>query len=178
MKKIFTLLILLLSTFIFSQEFIMTNDNYKLKADNSKDYIVVEIPEKTKEELFIMSKKYLNFNYKGIKNDGYNEVENEQIIIDILSRDYRKIWINLQGGNLWKVSNRYEFNFKDGKLMIRPYFSHFSNTENNSIAKITVLYDSRGEVRKENIMSFVEALANNFIRNFKKGIEEYKSNDW
>lgn len=178
MKKIFIFLAILSAAITYSQEFVMSLDNYKAKDDAAKDYIVLDFPGTDKEHLFSMTKKYLIANYKGIKNDGYNEVPNEQIVLDVLSRDYRRIWINLHGGNLWKVSNRYEFNFKDNKLMIRPSFNNFANTENDTTAKITVLYNSRGEIRRQDIISFVEALANTFVRDFKKGIEEYKSNDW
>ncbi|WP_300685469.1 hypothetical protein [Chryseobacterium sp.] len=178
MKRVFLISAILFSSFIYSQEFIITYENYKSKEDPSKDYIILEYPGKAKEELYKMTKKYINSKYIGSKDYSFSEVEDEQIVIDVLSRDYRRIWINLSGGNLWKVSNRYEFNFKDGKLMIRPSFSNFTNTENNSKAGIGIMYNSSGQLKKENIAAFTEALANTFVRDFKKGLEENKSNDW
>lgn len=160
MKKIFLLFALISNILLFSQEFRLTENNFVSKHDSSKNYIVIDFPSTNKDQLFQKAKKYITSTYKGLKNDGYNEVLNEQIVLDVVSTSYKKMWINMQGSNLWKASNRYEINFKDDKIMIRPSFSHFENTMNNSIANIGVLFNSSGEIRK------------------KEGIEENKSNDW
>lgn len=178
MKKTITLLVLLLSVFVFSQEFVLTENNLKSKENVEKDYIVLDYPDKSKNDLFYLVKKYFTTSYKGIKEDGYNEVLNEQIVSDILSSSSRTMFINIKGSNIWKASIRYEINFKDNKIMIRPSFSHFSNTMNSSTATIGVLFNSSGKIRKEKGVYFVEDLVNTFIRDLKKGIDENKSNDW
>lgn len=178
MRKIFLLIVFTLSSVAFSQEFRLTENNFVSKDDSSKNYIVIDFPNTNKDQLFQKAKKYITSTYKGLKHDGYNEVLNEQIVLDVVSNSYKKMWINMQGSNLWKASNRYEINFKDNKIMIRPSFSHFENTMNNSTANIGVLFNSSGEIRKKEGFYFVEDLANTFVRDFKKGIEENKSNDW
>lgn len=178
MRKLIFTAFLFFSIKGFSQEFIMTYNNYVSKEDTTKNYIILEYPGKTKEELYKLTTKYIFSNYSGSKNHSFSNVENEQIVIDVLSRDYRRMWINLSGGNLWKVSNRYEFNFKDGKIKFTPSFSSFSNTENSSTASYKILFNSKGEPKKDGVIYFTEALVNNFVRDFKKGIEENKSEDW
>lgn len=183
MKKGITIIMLVLSTFVLSQQFVITKDNYKTKNDLTKndltkDYVVLDFPGIKKDDLFTMAKKYIVANYKGLKNDGYNEVQNEQIVLDVISQSSLKIWINLQGSNLWKLSNRYEINFKDEKLMIRPSFNHFSNTANNSTANYTVMFNSRGEISKDKAAWFVESITNNWIRDFKSEMPLNKSDNW
>lgn len=178
MKKLIITLFFLSGIKVFTQEFQLTDNNLKQRNDPTKDYIVLDMQGKNKSELFLNAKKYILSQYKGIKNDGYNEIENEQIILDVLSQSARTMWINIQGSNIWKASNRYEINFKDGKIMIRPIFSYFLNTENSSRASIGVLFDSRGKPRKEKGIYFVEDLTNTFIKDFEKGMRENKSNDW
>lgn len=178
MKKAFVFFTILSATLAFSQEFILTEDNYKLKDDNSKNYTVLDFPGKNKEELFILTKKYISSNYRSVENEEYKEVVNEQIISDITSLTSRTIFISKKGPNIWRVVNSYEINFKDFKIMIRPTFLHLVNTDNNTKTTIGSFYDSRGILRLQNATYFVDAFTNTFVRNLKKEILDGKTSDW
>lgn len=178
MKKIFIIFSLFLSPFIFSQTFNLTENNYKLKDDNSKDFIVMSFPGKNKEELFILAKKYISSNYKDLKSEQYREVNNEQIILDVLSQSSRTIFINKKEPNVWRTFNRYEINFKDDKLMIRPTFLNLTNAENNSIITIGNFFNGSGFIRMPNAIEFNEAFTDTFVRNFKDGVQENKTQEW
>ncbi|WP_326983876.1 hypothetical protein VUJ46_04875 [Chryseobacterium sp. MYb264] len=178
MRKIFLLIVLLLANFAFSQEFILTEANYKLKEDNTKNYVVIDFQGHKKEYLFKIVKENVNKLYKELLNEQYVELENEQIVLNIMSQTSRTIFINREGPNVWRVVNRYEINFKDGKIMIRPSFVNLRNTDNNNVATIGNFFNSRGIVRFQNAVMFAEAFTNTFIKNFKKDLVENKNNDW
>lgn len=138
----------------------------------------MEIPNKSQSELFKKAKIYITGKYKGIKNDGFNEVEPEQIVLDVSGSNEKTIIINLSGANVWSVSNRYELNFKDGKIMIKPIFRELTNTiERNSTVQISSLFNKKGEPRKEKAISFADSETNSFVADFIKGMEGESSND-
>ena len=58
MKKI-TFLFILISGFMFSQEFKITPENYKNKNDETKNFVVLEFENKPKDELFKKVKSYI-----------------------------------------------------------------------------------------------------------------------
>lgn len=178
MKKVFIFFTILLASLTFSQEFILTENNYKLKDDNSKNYVVIDFPGKTKSELFSSIKKYITDEYKESLDKNYKELENEQIIFDALSQSSRTIFINKKGANVWKVLNRYEINFKDNKIMIRPTFINLTNTDNSNTTSLGAFFNSRGILRLENASYFTEAYANTFVKNLSKAVVEKKDNDW
>lgn len=182
MKKIYIFSALILTS-IFSvkaQEFKLTADNLKEKLVLEKNFYVLDVPGKTQSELFKKTKIYLTGKYKGIKNDGYNEVEPDQIVLDVNGTNTKVIIINFAGANVWVVSNRYELNFKDGKIMIKPSFSELTNTiERGSTAGLSALFNKKGEPKKEKAIAFVEIETNTFIQELIKGIKSDKtSSEW
>ena len=179
MKKIIILSAIILTNLTFAQEFKLTSENFKEKSNPEKNYYVIELPGKPQNELFKKAKIYITGKYKGIKNDGYNEVESEQIVLDVNGSNEKTIIINLSGANVWSVSNRYELNFKDGKIMIKPIFRELSNTiERNSTAGISSLFNKKGEPRKEKAIAFVESETNDFVTNFINGMKNETSSEW
>ena len=179
MKKIIFLSAFLLANLTFAQEFKLPAENFKEKTNPEKNYYVLEVPGKTQVELFKKAKIYITGKYKGVKNDGYNEVEPEQNVMDVNGSNEKTIIINLAGANVWSVSNRYELNFKDGKVMIKPIFRELSNTiERNSTAGMSSLFNKKGEPKKDKAILFVESETNEFVADFIKGMKNETSNDW
>lgn len=165
MKK-FTFLFILISGFLFSQEFKITPENYKNKNDETKNFVVLEFENKPKDVLFKKVKSYIISNYKGIKNDGYNEIENEQIVLDV-DKD-RKF-----GGF---QRNRYEINFKDGKIMIKPSFNFIEDSKGNKILLtggnfiIISVFNKEGKIRTQSLKEDIEGNANKFVLDIKSAI--------
>lgn len=174
MKKL-TFLFILISGFLFSQEFKITPENYKNKNDETKNFVVLEFENKPKDELFKKVKSYIISNYKGIKNDGYNEIENEQIVLDVESRNTATIMFIMSGSNIWAISNRYEINFKDNKIMIKPSFKNLTNgvdeiSLNNGNFMIKSIFNKKGEPSKEKSIDFINSEANKFVLDIKSAI--------
>lgn len=179
MKKTILFSAFILSNLFFAQEFKLTAENFKENSNPEKNFYVLEIPGKTQSELFKKAKIYITGKYKGVKNDGYNEVEPEQIVLDVNGSNEKTIIINFSGANVWSVSNRYELNFKDGKVMIKPIFRELTNTiERNSTVQISSLFNKKGEPRKEKAISFVDSETNTFVTDFIKGMQGETSSDW
>ncbi|WP_131724365.1 hypothetical protein [Chryseobacterium indologenes] len=177
MKKIFTLLTLLITVLIFSQDFVLTETNYKLKPDLSKDYVVLYFPDKNEEALFNLVQKNIKYKFK-TQIINYQEIQNEQIIVDVTSLASRTIYINKRGSNVWKVVNRYELNFKNGKIMVRPYFLKLINEDLKTEVSLGNFFNSRGIVRLEHGVEFAELLTNSFVRTFNDDLIENKKEDW
>ena len=179
MKKVIVFSVLFITNFLFSQEFVLTNDNFKEKASPEKNYYVIEVSGKTQSELYKKTKIYITGKYKGVKNDGYNEVEPEQIVVDVYGSKEKTIIINFAGANIWTVSNRYEINFKDNKVMIKPVFIELQNTiESNTTASISSLFNKKGEPKKEKAIEFIQSETNEFILELIENLKTDKSNDW
>ena len=131
MKKIIFLSAFFFTSLSFAQEFKLTAENFKEKSNPEKNYYVLEIPGKTQAELFKKAKIYITGKFKGLKNDGYNEVDPEQIVIDVNGSNEKTILINLSGANVWSVSNRYEINFSTTHIIHNLHNFFFALTKTN-----------------------------------------------
>lgn len=179
MKKIIFLSALFLANITFAQEFKLTAENFKEKSNTEKNYYVLEMPGKSQADLFKKAKIYITGKYKGVKNDGFNEVEPEQIVLDVSGTNEKTIIIQFSGPNIWTASNRYEINFKDGKIMIKPSFRELDNTlQRNTTRSISDLFNKKGEPKKEKAIELAEFEANKFISEFIQGMKSESSNDW
>lgn len=187
MKKVFLLTAIAISSLIFAQEFKLTPNNFVNKADETKNYVVIEKPGKTKEQLFIDVKKYISASYKGVKFDGYNEVANEQIVLDL--RDEQEGNVKILGVSLLSgyISIRYEINFKDGRFMIKPTFQKaetYSDHKPNSIYLTgtnfmqSTIFNKKGEVSLKQIYEMTIKTNDEFVSNLIKGLENNSSSDW
>jgi len=56
MKKIYVLVTLLICLTSYAQEFVLTSEGFRDKANLENDYNVTEVPNKTQHRLFIESK--------------------------------------------------------------------------------------------------------------------------
>lgn len=179
MKKIILPILFLITFCGYSQEFSLTSENFKEKNNPEKNHYVLDVQDKTQSDLFKKAKMYFTRKFKGMKNDGYNEVGSDQIVMDVQGNKEKMIIINMTGANVWNVSNRYELNFKDGKIMIKPVFRELTNTiERNVTAGMTSLFNKKGQPRKEKAILFIENETNLFISDFIKEMKSEASNDW
>ncbi|MBT0540037.1 hypothetical protein J5300_07250 [Riemerella anatipestifer] len=176
MKKALLLLTVSFSVFCFGQ-FKLTSNNFTSTENPDKNYIVVDFPNQSKSELFKNAKIYFTSKYKYLKGDGYNEVEPDQIVVNILGSEEKTIIIDLAGANVWKASNRYEVNFKDGKIMIKPSFSELDNTMRNAKVSLDRLFDKNGNPKKAKAIELAENEANSFVNKFIEGMKQ-KNEDW
>ncbi|RZJ51068.1 MAG: hypothetical protein EOO44_15190 [Flavobacterium sp.] len=129
MRKLL-LIPLLFCSMAFSQEFILTANNYVNNTDESKNYIVVEYPDLSQKELFDKTKTFIHTKFQNLKGDGLNEVQFSHLKLRSKSPG---AYIKMFGSkNLTDYINiTYDISFKDGKVMIKAIFEDF---EANDIA--------------------------------------------
>lgn len=177
MKKLFfTIGLSLLTVVINAQKFELTQNNLVNSEDQTKDYSVLEFPTKNKHELFVTVKKVLTNNFVHMKSNNYTEIEDEQISVQLLSGKGNLIMLNFGGSNIYYVLNQYEFNFKDGKIMIKPAFLYLTNLEiNKEYIKDTF---KRKEKNKEKVIDLVELETNTFISLFSELINKNLNTEW
>ena len=187
MKKLIFLSAFMLTNLTFGQEFKLTAENFVSISDETKNYAVIEIQGKTKEQIFTEVKKYVSASYKGLKFDGYNEVPNEQIVLDV--RNEQGSSTKVFGMSLFSgfVSIRYEINFKDGRFMIRPTFQKAETSSNNKTNTIYLtggnlmqdsVFNKKGEVSLKQIYEMAVKTNDEFVLNLLKGMENNSSSDW
>ncbi|HCD9234563.1 TPA: hypothetical protein NEG48_001548 [Elizabethkingia anophelis] len=184
MKKIITTLLITNSIIAYSQ-FKITPANFVNEADLSKNYVVIESPDKSKSDLFNVVKMYVNSNYKGVKFDGYNEVVNEQIVIDLVYRKPNAGALEWGGGLL--VKDRIEINFKDGKVMIKPIFYKMVSPDGRKEIYLTggsgfvgkSVFNQKGEVWiGDKLVETINNSVNVLTNDIKNKIINSTSNDW
>jgi len=178
MRKLL-LFTILISGFTFAQNFNFTSENFKNSSDNSKDYIVLEFPGKSKHDLFVSVKKTvqsINSTFGNALMDRFSDIEDEQITFNVVSNNSRMIMLNFSGSNIYHVYTKYELNFKEGKIMIKPIFLFLTNKESNQ-EYLTNLWN-RKESKLSKAVSFVAQENESFIQVFKSAIEKNLNLDW
>ncbi len=173
------LLIMLIPALAFSQ-FKITPENYKNTSDEAKNFIVIEVPEMPKDQLFLKVKSYINSNYKRLYF-GYNEIENEQIVLDV---SYTQPDAGIfDAGGMYSVSNRYEINFKDGKIMFRPSFLKLTGGKsdiplNGGNAIMPGVYRNNGKLKvSKGMEGLINLSVNSFYENLTTALVTNNS-DW
>jgi len=173
MKKLL-LFSVLIAGMTFGQTFKLTPENYKT-ADN-KDYVVYEFPGKSKTELFKTAKIYITSNYKNLKGDGYNEVEPDQIVLNLRANagTIKRLGIPVIGGDF---TNRYEINFKDEKIMVKPQFESIELPDGMGGLTDKQAFNKKGDVSINKIhFEGIQEKTNQFVEELQKGMQ--KSSDW
>ncbi|OPC76215.1 hypothetical protein BAZ12_19590 [Elizabethkingia miricola] len=185
MNKIFTILALGLVSFSNAQ-FKLTMDNFKNVEMQDKDYFVYEYPGLTQKQIFDKAKMYIHSNFKNLKGDGFNEVESSQIKL----RSRQRFEGNKVFGmaNTWVLNNVYEFNFKDGKMMIKPVYEYVELPSSSGTEKSMYLTGGSGILGKsifkkdgsvwidKEIFNRIENTVNDFTNGLNKSIT--KNEDW
>ena len=185
MKKIITVLAISFFANISAQEFKLTPENFKDKAD--KNFYIFEMPNLNQETLFKKAKIYFTSKYKNLKGDGYNEVEPNQIVLNVASKSatIKALGIAVIGGDF---TNRYEISFKDGKVMIKPSFSTISLPDGSGGLQDVYLtggglltksvFNKKGKVSiNEKQFAGIEENTNDFIKQFTDSMSS-NSDDW
>lgn len=152
-------------------QFKLTNKGFVSTEDESKDYVVIEVPNTPKDKLFKKTEMYLNTLYNNPKFVT-TKVDNEQIVIDALDAKELRIIFALDGPNLWQFSYKYKFEFKDNKLRFIPVFKSLKNTQNNKeieligtnvMGNVSGIFNKKGKCLKEKAKEEIEASVNTYL---------------
>lgn len=136
-KQLLTLLAICFATVAFGQRinnFVITPKGFVNSSDSTKDYIVIDFPNKSKSELYKKSLIYLSGLVSNPKNS-ISEVENESLTFQF-AIDYPVF-----GGSDYNVNVTFRYLFKDGAVKIdQPSLNKISyyNTTRSSSGLYTV----------------------------------------
>ncbi len=183
MKKTITILAIGISIISFAQQFVLTPENFKNISDKSKDFVVIEFPGQNQKQIFDKAKMYIHSNFNNLKGDGYNEVEFSQIKLraSIIANAGKTLGFTVT----IPYSTVYELGFKDGKIMIRPFFEEAERQDKyNTKIYLTggsgvlgkSIFKKDGSVWMPDFHSGVEESTNDFVAGLKDAIN--KSEDW
>ncbi|CAM1341760.1 DUF4468 domain-containing protein [Tenacibaculum aestuarii] len=179
MKKL-TLLLLLISTVCFGQQFELTTDGFK---NDEKDYIVVEVPNKNALNLFNETKLFITENYKSAK-EVMSVVEGEMITIS--GRELNKIRRN--SFHVFDIDYSLTIKFKDGKVRFdAPTFKLTTFTHKHQVLHLnwdkgSLTGDNLGIYRKGKLKSkkakadlelFFNTLIEAISKTYTKEVEDW-----
>lgn len=176
MKKITTLIALILSLSVFGQEFELTPDNFRCKTEMANDYVVLEIPGYNKQALFNKSKEFINQYYNNPKYVTA-ESENDQLVVNALGNKYNMTLMS------WYNEYQIELLFKDDKIKLTPKFKWIKNYNGGdnlplvlSSGYLWAVYNKKGKVMKSKAKEIAEQDIKDFISGLLKKINT--TNDW
>ena len=176
MKKLLFTAALVVVNMAAAQKFELTPNNFVNTEDKTKDYAILEFSSKSQSELFKAAKMYFTANYKNLKGEGYHEVEPDQIVFTLrsLAAKTKLLGIEQIGGDF---VNRYEINFKDGKIMVKPYFDYVELPDGSGGLTKKNAFNKKGSVSiKTHVFEGIQNQTNAFISDLKKGLSS--NNDW
>lgn len=175
MRKIFLLFGVMITSVAFGQ-FKLTPNNFVSEENPEKDYIVLDFPNLNQQDLFDKVKIYITSRYKGVKFDGYNEVAGKQIVLDLTesAATIKMLGIPVIGGDF---TNRYELNFKDGKIMVKPTFSYIKLPNGSGGLTEKQAFNNKGKmVIHEKYFEGIHTKTSKFISDLKDSIN--KNEEW
>tara|TARA_R100000306_G_C4378599_1_gene143142 strand:+ start:3597 stop:4139 length:543 start_codon:yes stop_codon:yes gene_type:complete len=108
MKKI-TFIFLLCSTFIFAQNQV---DRFEATAEGFPNYVVLEFPDKTANEIFTQVQKWAQYNLRNSKDATYSEIQNEYVAYSLFIDRAFKV------DAFYGIDYDLELRIKEGKLRI------------------------------------------------------------
>jgi hypothetical protein len=170
-KLILSVLFLFFAFSIANAQFKLTHQGFVCVDDETKDYVVIDVPDTPKDKLFQTVKMYLNTMYNNPKFVS-SEVENEQIVIDAVDPKEIKVLISMAGANIWQFEYKYTISFKDNKIKFSPMFKSLVNKLEggrirlvgvNVMGNLTGLFNKNGKCFKDKAKEGVENSVNQYV---------------
>lgn len=142
MKLVFTVLFIFLVTSAFAQEraqFMLTKDGFISSADSSKNYIVMQFPGKSKDELFKRALTFLNTQFAN-PDRAISKVDGESITINGVADNAVFIKGLFGLGLNYNLNYTETIEFKDGRIrIIAPSINRIYTYTNNTVTSIHLL---------------------------------------
>jgi hypothetical protein len=187
MKKNLLIAFAVLVTVNVNAQFSLTDKGFISSDDESKDYIVIDVPNTPQDKLFQKTKMYLNTLYNN-PNFVTTAIDNEQIVIDAIDGEEMKIVFVMNGPNIWQFSYKYTFRFKDNRLQFTPLFKSLENTENNGsinliganvLGTVSGIFNKNGKCLKDKAKERIEEIVNGYVSDLTKNLNrDEKNDDW
>jgi hypothetical protein len=186
MKKLFILLIVLVvfSNVSFAQFFKLTPDGIVNSTDSTKNYVVLDFPDKNQKELFDKAKIYIVGNYNSSKS--VLSEASPDVLSVLANTDFTFKYI--MNYSAW-LKYKYTLTFKDEKIKVefnivdmgfnvpnpKSTIGLIRNRSNN----IEGIYDKKGEVSSQVSIDDIERYANYLTVSLNNAITgDSKKDDW
>ncbi len=183
-RLIYVLFALGLAGSAHAQEVKITPKNFVDKNDETKNYVVIEVPRKSQKELY---NNVLTFARKYYNNPKFvtTTTENEQIVIDALANEAVRTTITLSGSNLWDLEYKVIMSFKDGRIKLEPIYKFLNNGEGNNISLVGKkilgsafgLFNDKGKPLKDKPLVIIDEFMNSYIQKIKEAANA-DSDNW
>lgn len=184
MKKLLTLIVLFAGTYVaFGQHFVLTPKGLVSENDPTKNYVVVQVPNLTKDELFTVAHRYITTSYISPKD--VMSVSGTDLIA--INGSVRAPYI------IWGMANcdchiRYKINleFRDERFKVEFHIVDMDVNVNSTILPLDFiqnpnygLYKKGGTLTKGGSMAkpYIENVPNNLIDKIKNWKENPSAGD-
>ena len=187
MQNLFkSLICLLFTTVALSQE-----SNFKFDKDGFTDYVVIECPGKTQEDLYKKALDWVAVTYKDPEEVIKAKIVNDYIRIEGSSENL--ILLNVLGKSYYRARYQIEISLKDGKykfdiIDIRQYTPSSKYTSGGwaplNIAYTTDYYNKKGELRgmykylPDSLTNYFNDLNNSLKKFVDTETSSTKKNEW
>lgn len=172
----------------FAQKVVVTPLGIVSESDSEKDYIVIEVPDKTAGELYNNALAYIQKNYKNPSEVLKAKVENDYIRFD--THADRVFYLNAGLGtkNWGDINYTTQLDFKDGKIKIS--FPVIDLKPDAIEAQYDIgwksegmmnpgLYDKKGKLKQEEAKVAIELYFNTIILDIKSSVgNTQKKEEW
>ncbi|MET0462283.1 MAG: DUF4468 domain-containing protein [Chitinophagaceae bacterium] len=165
MKKVrFFLMFLLVAQLSYGQYFTLTPDGFV--SDSKADYVVIDFPGVTKNDLYRNVLNAINTLYSN-PQDGLSVVAGESITLSAYQRKAIKASAGIMTYD-YDVDYTLSFLFKDGKIRVNsPTFEASMKNYNGTWAKLNVsraYFKKNGDVKSEKHVDGVNKFFNGLIK--------------
>lgn len=183
MKYLLLSCFLITSLFINAQEFEVTPEGMRDKANPENDYLVIEAPEKTASELYQNAIKYIQQNYKNPEEVLKGQTENEYIRFETYAPQFLTV---KNSGATVIINAKYttELRFKDGKvkydlpvLDMTADNGGFPVTFQGSIWSGYPIYKKNGKLIREEAKATIEHYFNTQVMNLSDALLDKKTEE-
>ena len=186
-----TFVFILFTSFLFAQDKMeLLPEGFKTsQVDQSSEFLIIDIPGKTQEQLYKATLVYLNGTFRNPKNV-ITAVESESVIVNAYT-DAFGANSELKNYELWYNLN---MKFKDGKIRFEPIIVdlaqtfmdqpkrtvYISSTDSSNPAEINCVWmhskkDNNYFVFNQELKASLDTWINTIINDLKTGIEK---SDW
>lgn len=170
MKKALLILFLAICTNANAQ-FILTSTGFVDSLNAEKDYVVLELQNRTKEDLYVATKTFIVSTYNSPKNVISENMPTSISIFGMADIVAKTIGIPTSNELTYKIV----FTFKDGRIKIEPYMVSLKVMADLD----AVLFNKKGEVRKvmQKHHAAVQNYINGIVKDFKNSINNVEG-EW
>lgn len=185
MKKLVLLTLIIIPTFLLAQQkdyrlFALRPNGFRALPDTSKNYIVVDVPNTHKHDLYRRALKEVNRIYNNPKFVTA-AIDGESIIIHGRQPDVFRGLMN----SSYLVEYSFEIAFKDNKFKIESEGLHIENLKGDVLYLVDpggmfkrFIFRQDGELKLDNAKYDLDLFFNNIVHQIVDATQENIKNDW